>query len=147
MSNATVDDASLAAAPATPRRGRVWPPLAAVGAFWILTKGLEQTSLPISSTFMTSFIARVALLLVFLVWWFAFRGASWKEKFGGFAVALIFGAAVGWLSRNTLGPFVLIFTAVPILITVWVLWAAAARWLSSPWRQIGFVTAISLVWF
>src|SRR3954464_10159695 len=98
MSSETVDDASLTAETSKPRRGRVWPPLAALGAYWLLTLGLGFTSLPISSTFMTSFFARVLLLLVFLVWWFAYRGASWKEKFGAFALALLFGAAVGWIS-------------------------------------------------
>lgn len=139
---------STSSVPGVPaRRPRVWPAIVLIALYWAVALGIGWAELPIYTTFMSSAGALMLLTLAFPIWWLTngtFRG---RDRLLVLAVLVAGGAAASAAWQSGQAIFSGIFTALPIVFTVWTGGLLIARWRSPRAGVRTAMAAISLVWF
>ena len=108
--------------PARPMR--LWPAIVLIAAYWASWVGLLFIDLTISAHFFSSVIGPGVLFLLFLIWWgtnpgFAGRSPDWDR--GGRVRLRVGGARM----HPSLGFYGALILALPIGLTIWVVWLVA----------------------
>ena len=129
---------SGAAPPAVPR---VWPGLAIAAAFRAHKMIAGQVETTIFVGFFTWVGATALFLLLFLTWWFAASRVSWTDRVLGLVALVATGLLANRVSDPSMKGFGSLFFALPVVLTAWVIWLAAARnsSLAAPRRAVGRV--------
>jgi outer membrane protein assembly factor BamB len=127
-----------------PRRLRLWFPLVLVSLFWALSIVVGRLDKLYFVGFLYAMASATVLVLAYFGWWWANRRIPLSRRFFGFL--LIVGAAVlvETLCHPSLGWFGVLFTGLPILLTVWTLWLFAARRMDFAGFRLGSLAIVIL---
>lgn len=137
---------SGAGSTAKPRPMRLWPGLALVGAYWAFSFWIGRQGLPITTSFMSLAGAGLLLTLLFLIWWFTNGTIRWRDRLLLFTAAAVGTGAAIAASHETFGPVGILFTGLPVALTVWAVALACLRWFGAGVGRWGTVAAIGLTW-
>ncbi len=125
---------------------RVWPGLAIVATFWAYRMLVGQLELPIFLGFFSMVGVTALFVLLFLIWWFAASRASGKDRLFGFVALVSTGILTALVSDPSMKPFGILFFALPVVLTAWVIWLALARSNSLALRRAGLLAVLCLTW-
>jgi outer membrane protein assembly factor BamB len=145
---------TAAVAPSQPPRSiaplrkplRLWYPAALVIAYWVAFLVLRQTELTTVVRFMSGFGSSILLTILFISWWLISRRVPRREKWAGFAALVGGSVATILLARAVTQPMLLMWMALPVVLTAWVVWLALTRRATS-WRGPLPLAAIILLAF
>jgi outer membrane protein assembly factor BamB len=100
--------------------------------------------------YMSAMWAPLAGMALIAVWWVFFSRTPWLDRGLGL-VAFAVGAAAAYVlspmgMAQPMGPMLLLVYALPVVLTVWVLWLVVASFLSWSVQRLGLVLVLLLAW-
>ncbi|HEY1785314.1 MAG TPA: PQQ-binding-like beta-propeller repeat protein, partial [Pirellulales bacterium] len=145
--NAQTDFATATNAAARPIRPmRLWPAIGLIAAYWVSWVGFSFADLTISAHFFTSVIGPGVLLLLFLIWWGTNRGVRWTDRLLGIA-AVVGGCVLAVRGMHpSVGFYGALIMALPIGLTIWVVWLMAGGRRSRFVRCWGAILSLLPIW-
>lgn len=109
-----------------PMRPRVWPVLILVAGYWALQFTVGWLDLGFSAGFFTKFLASMALLPLFLLWWLFFSRVPIGERLLGLGALVAVGGLATVFCDPSMRPIGLMFYASPLALTGWAIWLTLA---------------------
>jgi outer membrane protein assembly factor BamB len=151
----TEPQAPLAAAPAPPvarprPRPRLWPGVAIAVLMLLAIWVPGWLGADPFVRYMAVMWAPIAATVGIALWWLFFSRVRWLDRVLGLAAFIAAAAATAYLSplgfAQPMGPMLLIIFALPVVLTVWVVWLVVAMFVSLPIARVGLVAALLLAW-
>lgn len=144
LCNTETSDLATHPSPAEKPRGRVWPILVILAAFWVFELSVYSIEMAAFTRFVGRFSIYLALFLVFLVWWFTYRGFRLRDRF--LAVGAMFGLATltGLVSHKSIAGPPLVLSGLQYCMTTWAVWVAVSRYWSPRVRMLGLLGVMAL---
>lgn len=134
-----------ASAQHTARPLNAWPAIGIVSLYWAAYFVIDVLDVSNFSKFLIRMPALLVLLLIFLPWWLLQRSVPRRERWILVGTTVAMGAAALFLLDRSVIPPVVIFLALPTIMTAWTLWLAIVRTKARP-RRIGMLAIAALVW-
>jgi outer membrane protein assembly factor BamB len=134
--------------PPVQRPVRSWISISPVVAYWLLVLLTDWLELPTFVRFSARLIAGALLAVFAIVWWWANRRTSLRERAVGFAIFVIGGLIAVPLSHPSAGlagPGILM-GSLSLVVTSGMLWVLVARRASPVVRNVGLAFAVGSVW-
>ncbi len=144
MSTETAPSPSESSSSAQPAAAlRVWPAVVLVTAFWLARAVSHFLDMTISGYFLqVLFTTTASFLLLFFIWWLSRSAITRRARFSGFAGLVALTVLFSITSHESIGPFTILFFALPIALSVWTLWLAAGGKRSALVQQWGAALAL-----
>lgn len=132
--------------PATPSRPRVWPGLLIVVIMWPLISIPGKLWPATMAHFMTMMWGTIVCSALVLLWWLFASRVSWGERFVGVFGFFGLAAAAYPFWHESLNGFGLLFYAMPLVVTTWVVCIMLARKTSPQFRSICLLVVFAASW-
>lgn len=128
------------------RLRRLWFPLVLVGGYWTLIVGSRFVELPYFFRFLMSMAAPALMFVAFSIWWWLRRSVLLRDR-AWMYLAIVGGAfAIAPLTHSSLGLPQALMGGLPVVMTVFTLWALAAPTLSTPTMRWASLAIVALAW-
>jgi outer membrane protein assembly factor BamB len=114
--------------------------------FWAFTLVMARLNKPYFVGFFSSLLSTVLITLLFVSWWWFYRGLKRWEKCAGFALLLAEAVLVGKFAHPSVNFFTLWMSGLPIVASVVVVWVFLVRRFKISWGRIGFAALVTLAW-
>lgn len=124
---------------------RLWFPVAAVVAYWMAAKGVEQFAPGTFAHFMTIMWAPMLLAVLLVGWWLGLSKLSWRERLLAPLLIALGGAAIIPLTDKSV-KLGLIIVALPWALTAAVAWTILARHAAASRRLLGLAGVLVVAW-
>jgi outer membrane protein assembly factor BamB len=143
-----LDALADAPSPLVRRPSRLWISVVPVVAYWGLIILTDQLEFPTFVRFASRLLAGAALALFALIWWWANRRTSMRDKAIGFAIVAAGGFTAIPLAHPSAGlaGLGILMGPLPLVITAWMLWVLVARQASPAVRWTGLGVVCSAAW-
>ncbi len=125
-----------------PAKLRVWPAVVILVLFWAALFANLSSTLAMFEHFMYQLAAYGVALVAFLGWWLTRRAVSWRDRIGAIVAMLLFGLVTWIVADKSFSAFGIFMSALPLVLTGWVIWLIVARWLSPQVRRVGFCVVL-----
>src|SRR5262245_56790829 len=132
--------------PARTKPPRLWPALALVALFWIVSFVVAGLNKSYFVGFLSGMATSFLLTLSYLVWWWTSSRIRLLDRLYGFAVIAAGGVAVAPFCHPSIGWFGLLVTGLPVVLTDWTLWMLLTRMPAKVWYRVGSVVVVLLSW-
>src|ERR1043165_3295383 len=137
--SAAINDAPRA------RRLRVWFPVGLVLLYWAARLIVGYLDVPVFIRFMVPMAVSALMTLAIPIWWLCQKRISLSGRFAGLAALIVVAVAATLLNRDFMA-IALVMTALPIVLSAWVLWLACAARASAQTIVTGTLAAVCLPW-
>ena len=134
-----VGDAPASFPVAVRKPRRLWVAVLLVAAYWIALAIAKRLDLPIYAGFFTTVGLSAALGLALAIWWLTSGGVRLRDRFLIFLALIAIGVATVLVSDKSVGPIGLLFFAVPVSLTIGVIWLLFTRNRSAAVRNVGVI--------
>jgi outer membrane protein assembly factor BamB len=125
---------------------RLWPGILLIALYWGLFVANRLIDTTISSHFFTSVIGPGVIFLLFLVWWLTSRGIRLADRFVGLGAVV----AGSWLAARwsdpSIGLFTVLMYALPVGLTLWVVWLLLGGRRSAFVKRYGAALSLLPIW-
>jgi outer membrane protein assembly factor BamB len=125
---------------------RVWPGLIIIAIQWsvyALTRWIDmEQHVQMQAVMSSLFLPPLGLF----IWWLFISRIWWRDRFIGFGLLALMGAAVFPLLDSTFEPMVVVFVVIPLISTAAVLICFVASFMSRRPAYLFAVTAMALAW-
>jgi outer membrane protein assembly factor BamB len=128
------------------RKPRLWFPLVIVALFWALSFAVGRIDKPYFIGFLYAMASAAVLVLAYSIWWWANRRIPLSRRAFGFVLILGAGAIVEPFCHPSVGWFGVLFTGLPIVLTVWTLWLLVEKRIWFAWFRLGSLAIVTLTW-
>jgi outer membrane protein assembly factor BamB len=123
---------------------RLWPAVTAVGLYWTVGLVVRLLDTFYFVGFLSSLVGSALLALFFLVWWWTYRSIPFRTRVYGFVLIVAGSLIMVPLCDASIGWWGLLLFALPIVLTVWVLWMIVAKMLCPFWQWAGSASIVVL---
>jgi outer membrane protein assembly factor BamB len=128
------------------RRLRLWVPILAVSAYWILGFLIGRMEKLYFLGFLYGMASSGLLALVFLGWWWLNGRIRLVDRAAGFLLMAAAAAAVAPLCHPSINLFVLLLSGLPIVLTACTVWMLVSQRIPAAWRRPGAAMVVLLAW-
>jgi outer membrane protein assembly factor BamB len=125
---------------------RLWFPLVLIASYWAAVIIVDRLEKPYFVAFLFGLITPVVLGLVIAGWWWLNRKIRLGDRLFGFLAVLLGGLVAVPLVHPSVGPFGLLMTGLPVVLTAWTLWMIAVKWAVPGWYRWGTIVVAVVTW-
>lgn len=125
---------------------RFWPAFTMVTLFWLGYFIVKQIEWPYFYRFIYGMASATLLTIPYFIWWWRNRRIPRNERALGFLLIILGGVVVFPLCDRSIGVFGLVFSGLPLMLTVWTVWMAMAWRTGVRRRDVGSVVTVLLTW-
>lgn len=126
---------------------RLWPAVAIVALMWAVMKIPPMFSEEFPVMMLSKMFAPIGGALLFVVWWLFFSRADWNDRWSLFGLWAMSGAAALMIFfHRSIGGMAMVMFAIPVVVTVWLIWLLVTPRLDWITRSLGLVIVFLGAW-